>query len=54
MKITIVGTGHVGSTIAYALILKGLCNHLVLASRNVTRAQGNALDLQHVLSFWKF
>lgn len=51
MKITIVGTGHVGSTIAYALILKGLCNHLVLASRNVTKAQGDALDLQHALSF---
>lgn len=51
MKITIVGAGHVGSTIAYALVLKGLCNHLVLASRNETKAQGDALDLQHALSF---
>lgn len=51
MKITIIGTGQVGSTIAYAVVLKGLCNHLVLAGRNITKAQGDALDLQHTLSF---
>ncbi|MCB1986035.1 MAG: lactate/malate dehydrogenase family protein [Burkholderiales bacterium] len=51
MKITIIGTGQVGSTIAYAVVLKGLCNHLVLASRNITKAKGDALDLQHTLSF---
>lgn len=51
MKITIIGTGQVGSTIAYAVVLRGLCNHLVLASRNITKARGDALDLQHTLSF---
>jgi L-lactate dehydrogenase len=51
MKIAIIGTGHVGSSIAYALVLKGLCNHLVLANRNVMKAQGDALDLQHTLAF---
>ena len=51
MKITIIGTGQVGSTVAYAVVLKGLCNHLVLASRNITKAKGDALDLQHTLSF---
>lgn len=51
MKIAIIGTGHVGSSIAFAVVLKGLCNHLVLASRNVTKAQGDALDLQHTLGF---
>lgn len=51
MKIAIIGTGNVGSTIAYALVLKGLCNHLVLANRNVTKAQGDTLDLQHALTF---
>ncbi len=51
MKIAIIGTGHVGSSIAYATVLKGLCNHLVLSSRNITKAQGDALDLQHTLSF---
>jgi L-lactate dehydrogenase len=51
MKIGIIGMGHVGSTLSYALVLKGLCKHLVLANRNVTKAQGDALDLQHTLSF---
>ena len=51
MKIAIIGTGHVGSSLAYAIVLKGLGNHLVLANRNVTKAQGDALDLQHTLSF---
>lgn len=51
MKIAIIGTGHVGSSIAYALVLKGLCNRLVLASRNSAKARGDALDLAHTLSF---
>ncbi len=51
MKISIIGAGHVGSALAYAVVLKGLCKHLVLASRTLTRAQGDALDLQHTLSF---
>lgn len=51
MKIAIIGTGHVGSTIAYALVLKGLCDHLVLAGRNLAKAHGDELDLQHTLAF---
>lgn len=51
MKISIIGAGHVGSTLAYAVVLKGLCSHLVLAGRNLTRVHGEALDLQHTLSF---
>lgn len=51
MKIAIIGTGHVGSSLAYAIVLKGLGNHLVLVSRNVTKARGDALDLQHTLAF---
>jgi L-lactate dehydrogenase len=51
MKIAIIGTGHVGSTIAYALVLKGLCDHLVLTGRNLAKATGHALDLQHTLAF---
>ncbi|MEC4750428.1 NAD(P)-binding domain-containing protein [Methylomicrobium sp. Wu6] len=51
MKIAIIGTGHVGSATAYALVLKGLCDHLVLAGRNLAKAHGDALDLQHTLAF---
>lgn len=51
MKIAIIGTGQVGSTLAYALVLKGLCKQLILANHRITKAQGDALDLQHTLSF---
>ena len=51
MKIAIIGTGHVGSALAYSVVLKELCNHLVLAGRTLARTQGDALDLQHTLSF---
>lgn len=51
MKIAIIGTGNVGSTLAYALVLKGLCKQLILANRHITKAQGDVFDLQHTLSF---
>ncbi len=51
MKISILGLGHVGSTLAYALVLQGLADHLVLVNRNQDRARGDALDLTHALSF---
>lgn len=51
MKIAIIGTGHVGSTLAYTLVEKGLCTHLLLANRNLIKAHGEALDLQHTLPF---
>jgi L-lactate dehydrogenase len=51
MKIAIIGTGRVGSTLAYALVLKQVCDHLVIAGRTYEKAQGDALDLQHTLAF---
>ncbi len=51
MKIAILGTGRVGSALAHAIVLKQLCDHLVIAGRNTAQARGDALDLQHVLSF---
>ena len=51
MKIAIIGTGRVGSSIAYALVLKQTCHHLVIASRSYDKALGEALDLQHTLAF---
>lgn len=47
MKISIVGAGHVGSTTAYALLLKGLCDELVLVDVAGDLAEGEALDLRH-------
>jgi L-lactate dehydrogenase len=51
MKISIIGSGNVGSTLAYALVLQGLAQDLVLVDRSVERARGDALDLTHALSF---
>lgn len=51
MKIAIIGTGRVGSSIAYALVLKQFCEHLVIAGRNYNKAKGDVLDLQHTLAF---
>lgn len=51
MKIAIIGTGRVGSSIAYTLVLKQICRHLVIAGRSLDKARGDALDLQHTLAF---
>lgn len=51
MKIAIIGTGRVGSSVAYALVLKQFCHHLVIAGRSYEKARGDALDLQHTLAF---
>jgi len=51
MKISIVGLGHVGSTLAYSLVLQGLASDLVLVNRSENRAWGDSVDLTHALSF---
>jgi L-lactate dehydrogenase len=50
MKIAIIGTGRVGSAVAFALVLKQLCEQLVIAGRCAEKAKGNAMDLQHALA----
>jgi L-lactate dehydrogenase len=47
MKISMVGIGHVGSTLAYTLVVRGLCEELVLVNRNPRVAAGEAADLRH-------
>ena len=51
MKISIVGMGKVGSTLAYALTLKGSAKELVLIGRDRNALIGEALDLDHAQSF---
>ena len=50
-KITIVGAGAVGSTTAYTLMLSGLVSEIVLIDKDKDRAEGNALDMNHGISF---
>lgn len=50
MKVTVVGTGNVGATLGYVIVLEGLADQLVLVNRNQKTAEGHALDLQHTAS----
>ncbi len=50
-KVSIIGSGLVGSTAAFALGMSGLVSELVLIDGNMDKAQGEALDLNHGLSF---
>ncbi|GAW91794.1 L-lactate dehydrogenase [Calderihabitans maritimus] len=52
-KISIIGAGMVGSTIAYALMISGLAKQLVLVDINRGKAAGEAMDLSHSASFVK-
>ena len=50
MKISIIGMGRVGSSIAAALVSEQLCKELVLVDLNQEVARAEALDLQHAAS----
>jgi len=50
-KITIVGTGFVGATTAYTLMLSGLVSELVLIDINKEKAEGEVMDLNHGMPF---
>lgn len=51
MRVAIIGAGHVGSTCAYALLLRGLASEIVLINLNRQRAEGEAMDLNHGMLF---
>ncbi|MCA9107682.1 MAG: hypothetical protein KDA83_19870 [Planctomycetales bacterium] len=50
-KVTILGVGNVGATLAYTLVSNALVDQLVLVNRNRARAEGEAADLSHAASF---
>lgn len=50
-KVVVVGTGQVGSTICYALMLSGIAATIVLINRNHDLSEGHAMDLNHGLPF---
>ena len=45
-KITIIGTGNVGSTIAYTLMIMDIASEIVMIDACNDRAVGEALDIQ--------
>lgn len=51
MKIGIVGSGLVGSTAAYALVMRGVGREIVLVDLSAERAQAEADDILHAVPF---
>lgn len=51
MKTGIVGSGFVGATAAYALVMRGVGREVVLVDKNAERARAEADDLRHAVPF---
>ena len=50
-KITIIGAGSVGATIAYTLVAQGAVSELVLIDVNEAKAQGEAMDIMQATPY---
>lgn len=50
-KVSIIGSGFVGSTTAYTLMLSGLFSEMVIIDINEDKARGEVMDLNHGLPF---
>lgn len=53
VKISIIGAGFVGSSVAYALVSSGLASEVVLVDINHKKAEGEAMDLGQGAPFFK-
>lgn len=45
-KVTIIGAGSVGSTIAYTMAVNGLAGEVVMIDINTSKALGEAMDIR--------
>lgn len=50
-KITVIGTGSVGSTIAYTLTCQGIASEIVMIDINGNKAAGEAMDIRQGTPF---
>ena len=46
-KITVIGSGNVGATIAYTLTIMGIGSEIVMIDLNEQKSLGEALDIKH-------
>jgi L-lactate dehydrogenase len=53
IKISIIGAGNVGATTAFSLMMSELASEIVIVDLNTEKAQGEAMDLSHGVSFLK-
>src|SRR6516164_8545613 len=51
MKIGIMGSGFVGATAGYALVMQGVGREIVLVDKNTARAIAEADDIRHAVPF---
>jgi L-lactate dehydrogenase len=51
MKVGIVGSGFVGATAGYALVMQGVGREVVLVDKNAVRAVAEADDIRHAVPF---
>src|SRR4051812_1992801 len=51
MKVGVVGSGLVGATAAYALVMRGVGREIVLVDKDPGRAAAEADDLRHAVPF---
>lgn len=51
MKVGIIGSGMVGSTSAYAIMMSKVASEIVLVDVNTKRAEAEAEDIQHAIPF---
>ncbi len=51
MKIGVIGTGLVGSTCAYAMVMAGVGSEIVLVDKNRKRSDAEANDIFHAVPF---
>ena len=49
-RVAIIGCGHVGATSAYALLMNGTVEEIVILDRDGERLRGEVMDLQHAAS----
>jgi L-lactate dehydrogenase len=51
MKVGVVGSGLVGATAAYALVMRGVGREIILVDKNELRAAAEADDIRHAVPF---
>jgi L-lactate dehydrogenase len=51
MKVGIVGSGFVGATAGYALVMQGVGREIILVDKNSARAAAEADDIRHAVPF---
>lgn len=50
-KVSIIGAGSVGTATAFALAIDGTPDEIVLIDRNIQKAKGEIMDIEHGISF---